>query len=144
MNKNIFLSTLLIIFSTLVLSACTGLGTIYNPEAETVKLEPTIPAETGSPTTDTSLTKLKADYEFTATQSGQIALELLKSGAEIESTDYGAAGQFVTGINGLKGNNEYYWAFYLNDAYAEQGASQTKLEKGDTIKFVYEAVTTNN
>lgn len=86
--------------------------------------------------------KLKANYEFTATQSGQLAEDLIVAGAKIETKDFGNAGKFVTSINGLAGNNEYYWAFYLNGKYAEAGISQTKLSKGDVIKFVYEAVTT--
>ncbi len=84
--------------------------------------------------------KLRASYEFTAFKDGQAALELIDSGAKIETKDFGTAGKFITSINGLPGNNEYYWAFYLNGGYAEAGVSQTRLKKGDVIRFVYEAV----
>jgi hypothetical protein len=88
--------------------------------------------------------KLQANYELVATNSGQTALELLQTQAEVETQNYGSAGDFVTKINGLAGSNEYYWAFYLNESYAEKGASQTILKEGDKIKFVYEAVTLSN
>lgn len=85
--------------------------------------------------------KKQANYEFTASESGVIALDLLDAETEIVTEDFGNAGKYVTSINGLAGNKDYYWAFYVNNEYAEQGAGQTKLDKGDTIKFVYEAVT---
>jgi hypothetical protein len=84
--------------------------------------------------------KLQASYRFIATESGQLAIDLLRAHAEIETETYGDAGEFVTAINGLQGNNEYYWAFYLNNKYAEQGAAQTVLQQGDVIRFVYDAV----
>jgi len=84
--------------------------------------------------------KLQASYIYIATESGQLALDLIQANAQVETQDYGDAGQFVTSINGLAGNNEYYWAFYVNNDYAQQGASQTVLQAGDVIRFVYEAV----
>lgn len=47
---------------------------------------------------------------------------------------------FVTSINGVAGDNEHYWAFYVNDEFAQQGVSQTVLEGGDVVKFVYEEI----
>jgi hypothetical protein len=103
---------------------------------------PQLPAATPAATTPpASAQPQQTTYEYTATQSGTIALDLLQSQAQVETKDYGEAGQFVTSINGLAGNESNYWAFYVNGAYAEAGASQTKLTKGDIIKFVYEAVT---
>ena len=78
--------------------------------------------------------------ELVATESGQLAIDLLASNAQIETIDYGDAGKFVTNINGIAADNEHYWAFYVNEEYAEQGASQTKLVEGDIIKFVYETI----
>lgn len=89
--------------------------------------------------TDTQQTQL----EFSATQSGQVALELLQANATVETQDFGDAGKFITSINGLVGSNQNYWAFYLNGEYAEQGVSQTVLTEGDSVKFVYEAITAN-
>ncbi len=111
-------------------------------------------AQLNAPVTDTTVNNAveevvdsadtqQTEFEFSATQSGQIALELLESSAVVETQDFGEAGKFITSINGLAGNNQNYWAFYLNDGYAEQGVSQTILEKGDSIKFIYEAITAN-
>lgn len=83
-----------------------------------------------------------ADVELIliATQSGQTALELLKNNVQLETKDYGEAGMFVTSIDGEAADNQHYWAFYVNDEYAQQGVSQTILDKGDFIKFVYEEI----
>lgn len=83
---------------------------------------------------------VETEFEFSATQNDQVALELLESNAVVETQEFGDAGKFVTSINGLAGDNQNYWAFYLNGEYAQQGASQTILQEGDTIKFVYEAI----
>lgn len=123
------LLTATFVFS-LVLSACGLKRPANNPTA----------APTASPEA-TEATKKQTVYEFTASTSGQLAIDLIEAGAQVETQEYGSAGKFVTSINGLAGDNSNYWAFYLNGNYAEQGVSQTKLAKGDTIKFVYEAVT---
>jgi|GEM_PF-1647881 len=117
---------------SIVLAGCKPVETTQLSGAD--NLSPTAVAS------DSATGKLKANYEFVATESGLVALELLEDSAAIETKDFGTAGKFVTSINGLSGNNEYYWAFYLNSEYAEQGISQTTLNKGDVINFVYEAV----
>ncbi len=139
--KKIIHIFVLVVASSFLLSACTL--TKKTADTTTTIISTEIPTVTpaSETTTATESTKRKASYEFTATVSGQIALDLIQENATIETKDYGEAGKFVNSINGLEGNSNYYWAFYLNDKYAEQGASQTKLAKGDIIKFVYEAVT---
>lgn len=90
--------------------------------------------------TETVQEETNAQLVLTATQSGQTALELLESKAQLETKDYGDAGEFVTSIDGIAGDNEHYWAFYVNDEYAQQGASQTILTQGDIVKFAYEEI----
>lgn len=80
-------------------------------------------------------------YEITATANKQQALSLLQAVAKVETKDYGGAGAFVTSINGLAGDAGHYWAFYVNGKYAQKGASQTVLTKGDKIQFIYEDTT---
>ncbi len=123
----------LLLTSVIALSACTPTAERINP----IIISPT-PSASTQVATDSG--KQKAIYELTATRSGEVALDLLQSQAEVATKDYGAAGKFITSVNNLEGNNEYYWAFYLNGKYAEKGAGQTTLNKGDIIKFVYEAV----
>lgn len=74
---------------------------------------------------------------LTATVDGQSALELLSANTKVATKSFGDAGEFVESINGKSGDAQHYWAFYVNDAYAEKGADSTILQKGDTIKFQY-------
>jgi hypothetical protein len=137
MTKTLFKKYLLFTLlasTSVVFSACT------KPAILQTQTESPSPAIV-SPESSAPNAKLQANYAFTAEEDGVTALDVLSSHTTVETKDYGNAGTFVTKINQLEGNSEYYWAFYVNDKYAEKGASQTILQKGDTIKFVYEAVT---
>ena len=83
--------------------------------------------------------ELVAPIEMVATQSGETAFDLLISKAEVEYKEYDF-GNFIESIDGVAGNNDYFWAFYVNGEKATQGADQTKLEKGDLVKWVYEKI----
>lgn len=111
-----------------------------SPAAEKIKASPTSDTDTK---VDTEFTQknIQAQHLYTATKDGQTAFELLTAKTEnIKTKDYGEAGVFVTGINGIQADDTHYWAFYVNDEYAKQGVSQTVLKKGDMIKFVYEEI----
>lgn len=130
---------LLVILTTsaIVLASCSNQQATEDLSATpTINASPTTSPEPVVSETSEPVTR----YEFTATESGITALELLQSQANIETKDYGSAGQFVTSINGLAGNNDNFWAFYLNGDSAEKGASQTVLEAGDIIRFDYEPI----
>ncbi len=77
---------------------------------------------------------------FTATQSGQTAFDLLLSQADVKYKQYDDLGVFIESINNIEGNNQYYWAMYVNDEYGQKGADQTLLNKDDTVTFIYEEV----
>lgn len=110
----------------------------YNQQSKVVV--PTSEPEITPIATETAQPETNSQLVLTATQNGQTALELLEAEAVIETKDYGEAGMFVTSINGLAGDNEHYWGFYINDEYAQQGVSQTILNNGDIVKFVYEEI----
>lgn len=116
---------------------------IYN---QTQLITDVVPESSNTVTVDTEKTEeLLPEDEInqlvvTATVSGQTALDLLSANTDIETKDYGDAGQFVVGVNNLKGDNENYWAFYINDEFAQKGVSQTILEEGDVVKIVYEKI----
>ena len=80
-------------------------------------------------------------YEFTAQTDTISAYDVLTEQATIETEDFGSAGVFVSSINGTQSDNEHYWAFFVNGEYAQQGITQTILQKGDTITFTYEKIT---
>lgn len=77
--------------------------------------------------------------ELYATDDNQTALELLQANAQVEYDEY-SFGIFVTTINNLKADNSHYWAFYVNGEYAMESADATKLQAGDVVSFVYEAL----
>jgi len=43
---------------------------------------------------------------------------------------------FVTGIAGYSAGDTHYWAFYINEAYATEGAGTYIAQEGDEIKWV--------
>lgn len=79
------------------------------------------------------------EYQFVAETDGQTAADVLTSNAQVEFIDYDF-GQFVQAINGLAGNDEYYWSFSVNGVAANQSVDNTDLQAGDTIEFVYQSV----
>lgn len=76
-------------------------------------------------------------YEWVANTDGQTAFELLKDNAEIEYQQYDF-GVMVEGINGLKSDDQNYWALYINNNYSQVGADQVKLKAGDKVMWRYE------
>ncbi len=79
------------------------------------------------------------EYTLTAT-SEMTAEELLDQSLTVEYQDFGSAGKFVKSIDGVSSSDAYFWGFYVNDAFAEVGVSQTELLPGDTITFRYEKI----
>lgn len=57
----------------------------------------------------------------------------------IEDGPYGA---YITSLMELKEKSTkkgmYYWAYYINDEYADTGISNCVIKDGKTYKFVYE------
>lgn len=51
-------------------------------------------------------------------------------------------GFFLEGIDGLKGDQENFWAIYVNGEKSEVGISDIILNQGDLIEFKYEAIET--
>lgn len=79
------------------------------------------------------------EYTFVATVSGQTALDLLSAQTQVQSKTYDF-GTFIEGINGVLGNNDQYWAFYVNDQYAQEAADKIILQSGDSLTFRLESV----
>ena len=71
---------------------------------------------------------------------GQTALETMQSLTNVQTED-SAYGKMVTGINGTNAEKtKTYWAFYVNDAYANEGAGTYKAKVGDKIKWQLEEI----
>ncbi len=78
-------------------------------------------------------------HEFTATKDGQSALELIENNADVEEKQFDF-GVMIVAIDGLRADKNHFWAFYVNDKFAEKGVADTVLKKGDRVKMVYKAI----
>lgn len=129
LSKILLISSIAIVISGCQKKIATPSEEIPN---EIVQVTPSLTTETTDLPT--------VEHEFTATQSGITAFELLNQSADIEYQTYEGIGEFVTTINGMTADTKHFWVFYLNGETSETGVSQTKLSEGDTIKFVYEEI----
>ena len=66
---------------------------------------------------------------------GETALVTLQGLCEVK-TQSSSYGDFVTTIDGTDAGDTHYWAFYINDAYATEGAGTYKAKTGDKVKWV--------
>lgn len=74
-----------------------------------------------------------------ATQSGVTAFELLTANSQVDY-DRSSLGVFIKSIDGVTGDNNHYWAIYVNDQYATSSADTTILSEGDRVEFRYEEI----
>lgn len=69
-------------------------------------------------------------------------IDLLKQEDVMLEYDDDKYGAYIKSLMGYEQKNDgdglYYWAYYIDDEYAETGISNCKLEDGKTYKFVYE------
>jgi len=75
-------------------------------------------------------------------QSGTNALTALKSISDlnIESKEYAGMGTFVTAINGVAGDSEYFWALYVNDKFADKAIDKYVLDADTKISWKLEKI----
>ena len=66
-------------------------------------------------------------------------LEELNVDLKVEDGDYGAYITSLMGIDQISDDNGmYYWSYYINDEYANEGISSCEIKNNETYKFVYE------
>ena len=85
----------------------------------------------------------KKENTYVVQQSGITAFDLLKDNTELIYKEYDF-GVFIEGINGLKANDDFYWAFYHNNEYGTKALDKTELNAGDSITMKYEKVESFN
>ncbi len=83
------------------------------------------------------------NIEIYAEEDDQNALDLLKKHTEVDYKE-SSLGAYVNGINGLNGNDNNYWSFYINDEYSLTGVDTTVLQKDDKMTWKYEAIETGS
>lgn len=74
-------------------------------------------------------------------QDGKTALDLLKTNYQVETQDYSGIGEFVKSINGISPDKDHFWAFYVNGASSNVGASQYQSKSTDKIEWKLDAIT---
>lgn len=72
-------------------------------------------------------------------QDGQTALDATRQSAEVAYKEYDF-GVMVESINGVKADASHYWALYVNDEYAQAGASQMSVKTGDVVRWSLEEI----
>lgn len=76
---------------------------------------------------------------YVSPDGGETAFEALQTLIEIEYDEYDF-GVYIKSIGGVAGNDEYFWALYVNGEQAQAGADQTNLEAGDKMEWRYEKI----
>lgn len=67
--------------------------------------------------------------------TGKTGLEVLKSLTSVDAST-SSYGEFVTSINGVKADAKVnYWSFYVNGAYANEGAGTYKSKDGEKLQW---------
>ncbi len=131
---------LLILFlATLFISGCS----LTKPQTSPQTASPSPVSQENSTevvSDPTQITNPSLEITVTSQQAGVTVQEMLDAMGTVEYVDYGEAGKFVQSINGVAANNEHYWAFYINDEYSQKGVSDTTVQEGDIVKFVYETI----
>lgn len=97
---------------------------------------------TSTANTSTKVVKFSADKKTVSYdgQEGKTAMDLLNTLATVE-TEASAYGDFVTTINGLKADStKEYWSFYVNGAYASEGAGTYITSDTDKIEWKLESL----
>lgn len=82
----------------------------------------------------------KKEVTYTGT-TGKTALENLQTLTSVETADT-SYGKMVVVINGLSAEDgKNYWAFYVNNAYADEGAGTYKTQANDQLMWKLEDIT---
>ena len=77
---------------------------------------------------------------FYAGIKGETAISLLKLYHKIETKDFGALGEMVTAIEGIKPAADEFWAFYVNGKSSTIGASAYETKDNDQIEWRLEKI----
>lgn len=76
-----------------------------------------------------------ADYIQYTYKENQTAYDVLTATHKVEARDYGAMGQFVQSIDGVKADSGHFWEFWVNGKSSNVGASSYKLQNGDKLEW---------
>jgi len=139
-KKLILIIFLLIVCSVLVYIYETPQKQSTTPIAEI----PSINLDKTSGTTNTVLEINGNKYEskISSPMSVYDFMEQLQKEGKIDFKEktYSGMGKFIEEINGVKGNGDKYWVYYINGKKAEIGISNYQINPGDVISWKYENI----
>ena len=69
--------------------------------------------------------------------NGTSAFELLNKNAKVEYKVYPTLGIFITAINGVKSNAEWYWLIFDNGKTIPVATDKFVLKDKDAVEYVY-------
>jgi len=132
---------ILIIFLLII---CLLLIYIYKtPPFKTINNNTQVKQNSPDPNSKT-ITLLINEEKYTTNISDEInvydIMNKLKTEGKIDfkEKNYSGMGKFIEEINGVKGNGEKYWIYYVNNKKANIGVSNYKINVGDIISWKYE------
>ena len=137
MNKKNIVIILVVITTLLLIKQIFPL--IKKAPLENVQNSELIIEPTKTPITPTLAATQQKKYTFTVETDGVTAFDLLQSSTDVEYDQYDF-GVFIKSIDGLAGNDEFFWAFLVNDEMAQEGADKIILNKGDVVTFEYREI----
>ncbi|KAA0550310.1 DUF4430 domain-containing protein [Bacillus sp. BGMRC 2118] len=106
---------------------------VYQPLAFANDVKETITI-LGSESSGASLNETEFVYQENMTAYDALVSIVGAENVELSDT---SMGKMLTGINGLKAEDPFYWAFYIDGVAAPIGALEYKVQEGDDLSFHY-------
>ncbi len=134
MKKN---SKIILTAAALVVLIAGGVGLYY---ASSPKTADTVKTQTASSDAKVEFANNGQEVSYVG-QDGKTALDVLKSLTNVDTKE-STYGTMVVGIHGVKAEEgKNYWSFYVNGAYANEGAGTYKTKSTEAITWKLEAIT---
>ena len=147
MKKNIKIISAAIIVFIIIFGFFVALHSAIKPIVTTNSLKQTENTNTASTIKQTQATEtileindVKYVDEITAKTSVYDFMSKLRSEGKInfKEKNYLGMGEFIVSINGVTGNNQKSWIYYVNGKEAQVGISNYKINPGDIVSWKYE------
>jgi len=86
------------------------------------------------------INEISYEDEITGPISVYGFMSKLRSEGKINFTEknYIGMGKFIVAINGIRGNEDKNWIYYVNNKKANVGVSNYKINNGDMVSWKYE------
>lgn len=87
------------------------------------------------------INEVSYEYEITSQTTVYDFMDKLRTEGKInfKEKNYTGIGKFIIEINGIKGNGDKNWIYYVNGIEAQVGVSNYKIKPGDIVSWKYES-----